>query len=255
MTIDTLAMCGLTIIPVRANYEDTAEIVTQLFFGEAVRIIDSHHQWIKTENLHDNYQGWVDRKQLLALGETEVNFTSYQNGYQQEEELIITSLWGEQKVIKGSPILSLSPSFKIGNYNFDWVEKTPSRSNKSIVDIALSYLNVPYLWGGRSGFGIDCSGLSQTVYHQANISIHRDASQQVLQGKEIPFVEQQPGDLAFFESATSGKITHVGIILPEEKIIHAHGRVRIDKLDKKGIYNEKEDYYSHRLYNIKRYTN
>jgi len=255
MALDSLAFCCLTIVPVRADHSDTAEIVTQLFFGELVKIIDTHQQWVKTENLHDNYQGWVDRKQLLPFDKNTTDFPTDSNGYQQEEELTLLSPWGEQKVMQGSPILSSKTSFKINNDTFTWKSDVPTKSNKSIPNIALSYLNVPYLWGGRSQYGIDCSGFSQTVYHQAGLFIHRDASQQVLQGKEVAFEEQQEGDLAFFKSEISGKITHVGIVLSKGKIIHAHGRVRIDKLDKKGIYNEQENYYSHKFHNVKHYIN
>lgn len=255
MTVGNISLCGLTVIPVRAHHDDTSEIVTQLFFGEFVKIIQTHKQWIKIENLHDNYQGWVNQKQLLPIRTKHINLNSYQNGYQADEELIISTPWGNQKVIQGSPILSLEKSFTLDYYNFTWMDAIPTKSKGGIAQIALSYLNAPYLWGGRSKYGIDCSGFTQTVFHQAGHFIHRDASQQVLQGKEVTFEMQKEGDLAFFESETSGKITHVGIVLSNQRIIHAHGRVRIDRLDEKGIYNEQEKYYSHKLYNLKRHIN
>ena len=131
----------------------------------------------------------------------------------------------------------------------------PGSSNITLsllLKIARKYLNAPYLWGGRSPFGIDCSGFSQIVFKMLGVKLLRDASQQVSQGRIIDFVEQaQAGDLAFFENKKK-RIAHVGIVFPDQKIIHAHGKVRIDNLDHFGIFNEENNKYTHRLRVVKR---
>lgn len=252
MIEQTSAICGLTVIPVRATTEDTAEIVTQLLFGELVSILEKHNQWIKIRIAHDQYEGWVDRKQLLSVSSDFASTYPHEQKRQQEGVLTIETPWGEQNVVQGSPILSKNTHFKIDDYHFRWINKTPLVSIKSPEELALNYLNSPYLWGGRSPFGIDCSGLTQTVYHQLGINIPRDASQQFLKGEKVRHTQKKSGDLAFFESKKTGNIHHVGIVLLNNKIIHAHGRVRIDTLNEKGIYNEEEKYYSHELKSINR---
>jgi len=253
MKTGSFAICGLSVIPVRVQHDDTSEIVTQLLFGESVKCLDRHNQWVKIEILHDNYIGWVDEKQLLLLSNDTLFDLKNTIARQQETELKLQTPWGVQSVLQGSPILSEARDFKIDGYSYSWIAQSPSKKDNDVHQLAMSYLNAPYLWGGRTQYGIDCSGYSQTVFHQLGVELNRDASQQVLQGKEISFEEQKTGDLAFFASEKTGNITHVGIVLPDFKIIHAHGRVRIDTLNEKGIYNEEKGYYSHQFYNVKRY--
>lgn len=253
MNVGDWAVCSLTVIPVRANHEDSSEMVSQLLFGEVVKLLEIHNQWLKIEILHDNYAGWVDNKQLLPVSEKEGKEISQNTLRQQDDELIIHSPWGPQKVLQGTPLLLENNGFNLGSFQFDWEQQPSSPNSKTIIELANDYLNAPYLWGGRTKYGIDCSGLTQTVFHQKEYSLQRDASQQVLQGEKIPFKEHQPGDLAFFASEKTGNITHVGIILKHAKIIHAHGRVRVDMLDTKGIYDIEKDAYSHQLFCVNRY--
>ncbi|PWH87051.1 C40 family peptidase [Brumimicrobium oceani] len=258
MTTGINAMCALTVIPVRASHDDTSEIVTQLLFGEAVTIIGIHNQWIKLRIQHDDYEGWVDNKQLLKLSEETFHNLKKIKSRQTEALLELNTPWGKQNILQGSLNISTENSFKIEEKKFSWINTPPSAeikrfSAQNILEIAHSYSNAPYLWGGRTAFGIDCSGFTQTVFHQLNFSLPRDASQQYLIGSKVAFDEQKPGDLAFFVSEKTGNIHHVGIVLPNQEIIHAHGRVRIDQLTEEGIYNENKEYYSHKLISINQY--
>jgi cell wall-associated NlpC family hydrolase len=125
-------------------------------------------------------------------------------------------------------------------------------AKKGITEDAMLYLNSPYQWGGRSPFGIDCSGFAQMVYKLKKIKLLRDASQQATQGEVVNLLEEaEPGDLAFFDNE-EGNITHVGILLDHFRVIHASGSVRIDSIDHEGIYDEKQGKYTHRLRLMKR---
>jgi gamma-D-glutamyl-L-lysine dipeptidyl-peptidase len=126
-------------------------------------------------------------------------------------------------------------------------------SHEIILKLARRYLYAPYLWGGRSPFGIDCSGFTQVVFMMAGLKLKRDASQQVGQGEGVDFAEQaQAADLAFFDN-DKGNIVHVGIVMNNNHIIHAAGQVRIDRLDHFGIFNETLGKYTHKLRLIKRF--
>ncbi len=246
------AFCSLTVIPVRSQPKDASEMVTQLLFGELVKVLKIHNQWLEIEILHDQYTGWVDEKQLLSIAEEEAQLLNENPERQQDNELIIHTPWGEQKVLQGAPLHSKEKTFNLGTSLFKWEQLPSQLNNKSIIELANDYINAPYLWGGRTKYGIDCSGLTQTIYQQKGYAMQRNASQQVLEGKQISFSEHQPGDLAFFASEKTGKVTHVGIILKHAQIIHAHGRVRIDTIDTKGIYVKEKDMYSHQLHSINR---
>ena len=143
-------------------------------------------------------------------------------------------------------------SAQILGHRFDGKELTETKSKSNIVSTALHYLNSPYLWGGKSPFGIDCSGFVQCVYQLHGIQLPRDAHLQAGHGEILGFIdESEPGDLAFFDDY-EGKITHVGIIMPDYNIIHAFGKVRIDRLDQTGIFNKTLNTHTHKLRVIKK---
>lgn len=253
MSINAIAICNLSVIPVRASADDRSEMVTQLLFGEKIKVLEINNQWLKIEILHDGYQGWVDNKQLIEITSEEA-VSLETKAHRTTAVSSLKTPWGQTTVLQGSVPLSTDPIFELGGFNYQWLSAISTHINKDITTVSLSYLNAPYLWGGRTQFGIDCSGFTQTVFHQMGFFLHRDASQQVLQGEEIKLEHAKLGDLAFFISEKTGRVNHVGIILADCKIIHAHGRVRIDTLKPEGIYNEEQKYYSHKLSNVKRYT-
>jgi gamma-D-glutamyl-L-lysine dipeptidyl-peptidase len=256
------AVCHLSVVPIRAGASDKEEIVTQLLFGELVDILDapkSKRNWCQVRCDWDGYEGWMDIRQLKRISEEEVETYRSDSAHCLDLTSILANNDHFLPVLMGATLPQYDGvNVHIGDKHYTFggqairkgaLEATP----EIIIKLARRYLYAPYLWGGRSPFGIDCSGFTQIVYKMAGIRLRRDASQQVEQGRLIDFVDQaQAADLAFFEN-DKGRIVHVGIVMDGGFIIHAAGQVRIDKLDHYGIYNEERAIYSHKLRLIKRF--
>ncbi len=256
-------ICNLSIVPCRKEPSDKSEMVTQLLFGEHFEVLEEKKSWVLIRIAYDNYECWIDKKQFLPVkdikgisDETTALTTEIVQLAEDENKGIIP-------ILLGSSLPKFkNKSFHLGKqeYSFDGEIKFPfNKSTKvsplggDLEGVAKWYLNTPYLWGGRSPFGIDCSGFTQMVFKLNGIKLKRDAWQQAEQGKALSFLEEaQTGDLAFFDNE-DGKIVHVGIILEGGKIIHASGKVRIDKLDHQGIFNGEMKKYTHRLRVAKKY--
>lgn len=251
-------ICHLSVVPCRLEPSDSSEMVTQLLFGETVKIYEEKRaDWRKIKTAHDNYECWVDKKQIIEITEEEfssLNSSSFVSTdlvhVVKNDDLVIPIVIGSSLPNLGNDYISINEV----KYNYDGnsTQASSSPDKNKLIENAFMYLNSPYLWGGRSPFGIDCSGFSQIVYKLVGFSLPRDASQQAKIGQTLSFVEEsEPGDLAFFDNE-EGNIIHVGIVLENNKIIHASGCVRIDKLDHQGIYNVDTNRYSHRLRLIKK---
>ncbi len=249
------AICNLAIIPLRAEPSDRSEIVSQVLFGEHFEIIETQKQWSKIKLHFDKYEGWVDSKQYQTISEK--NYISLS-----QEPLILNFDLVEYvsnpsnlllPVPLGASLAFLNHSeINTESFEFDGLKISGEKSKLDLISTAYMYLNAPYLWGGKTPFGIDCSGFTQMVYKLNGFHLLRDASQQSTQGEALSFIEEsEPGDLAFFDNE-EGKIIHVGIIMKNNYIIHASGKVRIDRLDHLGIYNISENKHTHRLRVIKK---
>lgn len=253
------AICNLTLVPVRKESSDRGEMVSQLLFGDGVEILDKYKSWYKIKILADDYLGWIDQKQVALINDEEKsNYDSFSN-FVSKDLLQIAILNNSEMctVVMGSTLPFYSNkkmTFGGNDYSFEGnLVDTLVKQAEHIPLQAQLYLNSPYLWGGRSPFGIDCSGLTQIVYKICGYQLKRDANQQAEQGETISFLEEsKPGDLAFFDNE-EGKIIHVGIITHGGHIIHASGKVRVDKLDHQGIFNSDSKKYSHNLRLIKRF--
>ena len=249
--MENLAYCKVAVAPVRADHSDRSEIVTQLLFGEVVTVLEHHQQWMKIQSYADNYEGWIDGKQVRFLRLKEVN--RWYDGLTIETALVrqIETPWGKQWITRGAFVpYDNAGGFSIGKDSFRFLDEASGQPD-SVTDLAGSYENTPYLWGGKTPFGIDCSALMQLSFRFFGINLPRDASQQVDMGMEIPFGEQQAGDLAFFKNS-EGRVHHVGLLLSETEIIHASGWVRRDDFTGSGIVRRGADELSHTLYTIKR---
>lgn len=252
------AITNLSIVPVRKEPSDKSEMVTQLLFGEVFTVISEKESWREVCINVDNYKGWIDWKQMQPLSDSEAEIIHSQSATLTFDIVQIVK-FGKNKmlpIVLGSSLPNYNDKiFSFSDINFSYeglVKKLSSPDKTLIIENAFMYLNAPYLWGGRSPFGIDCSGFTQMVYKLSGIALMRDASQQALQGRTLNTLEETlPGDLAFFDNA-DGNIIHVGIILPGNKIIHSSGRVRIDRIDEKGIFNDMLQKYTHELRLFKR---
>ncbi|WP_264530708.1 C40 family peptidase [Flavobacterium sp. N502540] len=248
-------ICNLAIVPVRSEPSDRSEIVTQLLFGEHIEILERQNQWARIRIQYDDYEGWVDPKQYQVI--SEANFKQLSNDAIILNADLIDYITSSNNLLLPIP-LGASLSFlnnseiNISNFDFEGTKTSGIKPKSAIITTAFMYLNAPYLWGGKTPFGIDCSGFTQMVYKLNGYKIHRDASQQALDGEPLSFIEEsEAGDLAFFDN-DEGNITHVGIIMDNNYIIHASGKVRIDRLDHLGIYNPETNKHTHKLRVIKK---
>ena len=242
------AYCFVSISPVRSGASDQSEIVTQLLFGEIVTVNNIDVPWANITTENDNYSGYIDHKHIRKLSDKEVKRWMDGQTHLTDREIEISTPWGKQRICRGSYIQNDS-KFNIGNDSFSFLQESKNNCI-NVIDYAKDYLNTPYLWGGKSPFGIDCSGITQIIYRLFDINLPRDASDQVLHGIEIDYEDIEEGDLAYFDK--NGKVTHVGILDGIGGIYHAAGYVRYDQITREGIINSDSGDLTHKLFTIKR---
>ena len=236
------------LIPLRKEYDHKSEMVSQLLYGDCYKIIDRRKRWFKIRMVWDGYEGWITESQIHHVPlevYNEINSTDtivssdIMNYVSNKDNLIFP-------ILIGSDLRAL----KKLNHTFEGEIYSPKPNKKKLSKTAFIYLNSPYLWGGRTPLGIDCSGFTQIVYKINGVKLSRDAHEQANQGQTLSFIEEsEAGDLAFFDDP-EGKIVHVGLLLKDHYIIHAHGTVRIDRIDQSGIYNGET--HTHNLRMIKK---
>lgn len=250
-------ICNLSIVPLRSGPSHQVELISQVLFGEHFKVLEKRKEWSKIRLAFDTYEGWIDNKQYELISK---------EAYAQVEDSpsflvgnLVDFITNDRQVLSTLTIGAHLPHFSenkfhlgknLFQYEGDFISGKKEKDN--LIKTAFLFLNTPYLWGGKTPFGIDCSGFSQMVYKLNGYQLLRDASQQATQGEVLSFIEEsEPGDLAFFDN-NEGAITHVGIIMKDNYIIHAHGNVRIDRLDHSGIYNVDTKRHTHTLRVIKK---
>ena len=248
-------LCNLANIPLRIEPSDRSELVSQVLFGEHFVVLEQNQKWSKIKLAYDDYEGWIDNKQFKAITEEQFYLLSKDSIILNAD--LIEYITSPSNLLMPIPLgASLSflnyEAINSENFNFEGLKTSGEKPKSNIINTAFMYIHAPYLWGGKTPFGIDCSGFTQMVYKLNGYKLLRDASQQANQGDALSFIEEsEPGDLAFFDN-DEGNIIHVGIIMEDNYIIHASGKVRIDRLDHLGIYNAELNRHTHKLRVIKK---
>lgn len=248
-----LGICLQTYAPVRSDPHERSEMVTQLLFGDYIEILDDEGSWLYIKMQLDQYEGWINKRCVDSIDKpVDAEYIVFKNSLKLKNlgtgERVIAAIGGALPALEGR-------RFKLGSNEFELDDPSKILKPGSIdnLDKAIQeVISLPHLWGGRSGFGFDCSGLVQYLCRITGTYIQRDSSDQAAEGETLSFInEVKAGDLAFFDD-TMGMIRHVGMLLGDGKIIHSSGIVRIDSFDQQGIYNDKTGNYTHKLRVMKR---
>lgn len=249
-------VCVVPVCPMRFEPSHKSEQVSQLLFGDVVRIVESGNDFIQVKHLYDGYEGWSQRSQLEEINPQQ--FENYTQKLTTDFLNIIKVNSGLMQIPMGCSVGHIHNRKQVwGNVTVEYqgkcVEVKPATLPQEVIQTqAMAFVNTSYQWGGRSVFGVDCSGFTQSVFRFAGIALLRDAYQQAQQGEAIGFLEEaRCGDLAFFDNAEQ-RITHVGILLDPSTIVHASGKVRMDTIDHQGIINNETGLRTHQLRVIKR---
>lgn len=244
-------ICHLSIVPLRASASHESEMNSQLLYGEHFKILEERAKWSRIRNAFDDFEAWVDNRQFKKIEESDY-YSLQDEGNKLSTDLIeyITDENGLLMPIALGSVLNFSGKLK---HLFEGQFKQLGEPTKEkLIDTAILYLNSPHIWGGKTPFGIDCSGLTQMVYKLNGYKIKRNAVDQAKQGEPLSFIEEsEPGDLAFFDD-NDGVINHVGLIMKDNYVIHVDGRVRIDRIDHSGIFNAELRKHTHKLRVIKK---
>jgi len=255
--MNNYAVCLLAYIPIRKETDSRSEMLSQVIFGEYYEILKSNGNWHYIRMIHDGYEGWISSNSLIYIDKKEIE--AYQRSDKYYSNQIFTMVNYKEEIYFpgiGSPLPFWNGKhLKIANKKFEFqgeaIKGEKSNDIDFIFETAILLLGTPYLWGGRTSYGIDCSGLVQTLFRLKNINLPRDSYKQYEMGEEVTFNKRLKGDLAFFMN-DEGKVIHVGIYFGNDWILHASGSVRIDLFDEKGVYNDDIKEYTHKLKGIKR---
>jgi len=244
-------ICSLSVVPIRNGADDSGEMISQLLYGEHFKILEQRKYWSRIRNAFDGFEGWVNNLQILVIEEGQ--FKEIENSKMAKFSADLISFVSSNSNVLLPIVLGSSVHHSaMLSHSFEGEAIEEKKEKSSLIRTALQYVNAPDLFGGRTPFGIDSSGFTQMIYKINGHSLKRSASEQSTQGDALSFIEEsEPGDLAFFDNK-EGIIDHVGVIMKDNYIIHAFGKVRIDRLDHTGIFNAETRNYTHSLRVIKK---
>lgn len=253
----SFVMPVVAVSPMRKEAAHRSEMVSQLLFGELAKVTETSGDFVRIHTLYDDYEGWCQQSQLVFL---DTVLPAHNHLLSKGWSSVVQVNGDEMMIGAGTPLnLFSGNTLSLPGYHFEyqpagWQVDEARFEEQQITAVAKQYLNTSYLWGGRTVFGIDCSGFAQQVFRHFGIRLPRDAYQQATSGETIGFLQEaRCGDLAFFDNP-EGRITHVGIMLTADTIIHASGQVRIDPIDNMGIVHAQNGKRTHQLRIIKRYV-
>ena len=243
------AICNLGTVPLRAEPAHTAEMVSQLLYGETFKVLEERAKWSRIRTTFERLEAWLDNKQLLKISESD--YKELNAAPLQLSADLMEFVMAKDHLIP-IPIGSVLNGAEFLGHRHSGAVIFGQQAKDKLLETAFLYLNAPFLWGGKTPMGIDASGFTQMVYNLNGYRLHRNAVEQARQGESLSFIEEsEPGDLAFFDNP-EGVINHVGIMMKDNYIIHADGKVRIDRIDHSGIYNSDLRRHTHQLRVIKK---
>lgn len=252
-----------SVVPVRTEAREGAEQSTQMLFGELCTILEKRPRWNRIKLDSDGQEGWVDEKMISPIGGKD--YTMYKKAYASAATVVFPMAYAMSE--NNGQTIPLTAGTRLTNYaqgrfevlgvgfsiDHSMVRTQPVELNlQSLLETVRFFINVPYLWGGKNALGMDCSGFTQVAMSLFGKHLLRNASEQATQGRAIADLKKaKAGDLVFFDHE-DGKISHVGIVIDSERIIHCSGRVKVEKLDSNGIFSAEFGQYTHHLVSIRR---
>ena len=243
-------ICNLSIVALRLESSDSSEMVSQVLYGETFKVLELRKSWSRIRLAFDSFEGWIQNLQYLEIDESRYKEINSKKSILSKDLVdVVQDRSGHLiTIVTGASLNALD----FLGHNFEGAKVQNKQDKPALIETAFNYLNTPHLWGGKTPFGIDASGLTQMVYRLNGYKLSRKAEDQSLQGTPLSFIEEsEPGDLAFFDD-NEGRIIHVGLMMEDNYIIHVDGKVRIDRIDHSGIYNVDQRLHSHKLRVIKK---